>query len=62
MVDITAYKKPQDKKKLVYPDIPSSIAPVPHDEHLPVPESPEQNEAYRELLDKYDEYEEEQEA
>jgi len=35
---------------------------VPHDEHLPVLESPEQNETYRELSDKEDEYKEEQEA
>ena len=37
MVDITTYKKPADRSKLVYPDIPSSIAPVPHSDQLPVP-------------------------
>jgi len=37
MVDITTYKKPTDRPKLVYPDIPSSIAPVSHSDQLPVP-------------------------
>ena len=40
MVDITTYKKPADRSKLVYPDIPSSIAPVPHSDQLPVPTPP----------------------
>ena len=40
MVDISVYKKPQDRKKLIYPDIPSSIAPVQHDEDLPIPVPP----------------------
>jgi hypothetical protein len=40
MVDIAKYKKPADRSKLVYPDIPSSIAPVPHSDQLPVPTPP----------------------
>jgi hypothetical protein len=40
MVDISKYKKPADRSKLVYPDIPSSIAPVPHSDQLPVPTPP----------------------
>ena len=36
MVDIYGYKKAKDNKKLAYPNIPSSIAPVLHDEHMPI--------------------------
>ena len=39
-VDVSHYKKRKDKKSIVYPCIPSSIAPVPHCEDLPIPESP----------------------
>ena len=37
MVNISRYKKITDRSKLTYPDIPSSIAPVPHNDQLPVP-------------------------
>lgn len=40
MVDIAKYKKPSDRFKLIYPDIPSSRAPVPHSAELPVPDPP----------------------
>ena len=30
MMDISKYKKTRDRKKIVYPNIPSSIAPVIH--------------------------------
>ena len=38
MVDVSHYKKSKDKKSIVYPSIPSSIAPVPHCEDIPIPE------------------------
>ena len=34
MVDISKYKKTKDRKKIVYPSIPSSIAPVNHGPEL----------------------------
>lgn len=40
MVDLPSYKRQQDKRKLYYPNITSSIAPVPHDEHLHIPIPP----------------------
>ena len=40
MVDISKYKKAKDRKKIVYPSIPSSIAPVNHDAELPVSQPP----------------------
>ena len=40
MVDISKYKKTKDSKKIVYPSIPSSIAPVNHDAKLPIPQPP----------------------
>src|SRR5437870_1158795 len=39
-VDIRTYKKLADRLKLVYPDMPSSIAPVAHSDQLPVPTPP----------------------
>ncbi|KAI6659711.1 hypothetical protein LOD99_10714 [Oopsacas minuta] len=39
IVDITKYKG-KDRKHIVYPNIPSSIAPVSHNEDLPIPISP----------------------
>ena len=36
----TTEKAKKDKKSIVYPSIPSSIAPVPHCEDLPIPEPP----------------------
>ena len=38
MVDVSHYRKSKDKRSIVYPSIPSSIAPVPH--CLPIPEPP----------------------
>ena len=40
MVDISKYKKTKDRKKIVYPSIPSSIAPVNHGPELPIPQPP----------------------
>ena len=40
MVDVSHYRKSKDKKSIVYPSIPSSIAPVPHCEDVPIPEPP----------------------
>ena len=45
MVDISKYKKPKDKLTLDYPSVPSSIAPVPHNDDLPVPIPPQSAEA-----------------
>ena len=39
MVDISKYKKTKDKKEIVYPSIPSSIAPVNHGPELPILQS-----------------------
>ena len=36
MVDISKYKKTKDRKKIVYPSIPSSIAPVNHGPELTI--------------------------
>ena len=40
MVNISKYKKTKDSKKIVYPSIPSSIAPVNHGPELPIPQPP----------------------
>ena len=40
MVDISKYKKTKDRKKIVYPSIPSPIAPVNHGPKLPIPQPP----------------------
>lgn len=37
MVDITKIKRGKGRRNIAYPDIPSSIAPVPHNEDLPIP-------------------------
>ena len=36
MVDITHYKSTKNKKSIKYPSIPSFIAPVPHDNVMPI--------------------------
>ena len=38
MMDISKYKKTKDRKKIVYPSIPSSIAPANHSPQLPIPQ------------------------
>ena len=38
MVDISTHKNTKDRKKIVYPSIPSSIAPVNHGPELPIPQ------------------------
>ena len=38
IVDISKYKKTKDRKKIVYPSIPSFIAPVNHGPELPIPQ------------------------
>ena len=58
MVDISIYKKPQDRKKLIYPNIPSSIEPVQHDEHMPIPVPPTSENADDADLEKSDRDEE----
>ena len=40
MVDISKYKKTKDRKKIVYPSIPSSIVPVNHGPELPISQPP----------------------
>ena len=40
MVDVSHYRKSKDKRSIVYPTIPPSIAPMPHCEDLPIPEPP----------------------
>ena len=40
MVDISKYKKTKDRKKIVYPSIPSSIARANHGPELPFPQPP----------------------
>lgn len=40
MIDISSYKTGKDRRNVVYPNIPSSIAPVPHTEDLPIPRPP----------------------
>ena len=40
MVDISKYKKSKDRKKIVYPSIPSSIAPINYGAELPIPQPP----------------------
>ena len=48
MVNILKYRKVKGRKALTYPNIPSSIAPVSHNESLPVP-SPPRNVSYAKL-------------
>ena len=38
IVDVSLYRKDQGRQALQYPSIPSSLAPVPHGEGLPVPD------------------------
>ncbi|KAI6646990.1 hypothetical protein LOD99_8989 [Oopsacas minuta] len=40
MVNIAKYRKVKGRRALTYPSIPSSIAPIPHSETLPVPKPP----------------------
>ena len=40
LVDVSHHRKSKDKKSIVYPSIPSSIAPVPHCEDLPISMTP----------------------
>ena len=40
MVDISRNRKPRERKKILYPNIPSSIAPVSHNSDLPIPQRP----------------------
>ena len=39
MTDIKGYTS-KNKKLIMYPDVPSAMKPVPHDEFLPVPNPP----------------------
>ena len=41
MIDISKYRKVKGRKSLPYPSLPSSIAPVPHYDTLPIPRPPE---------------------
>ena len=41
MIDIKKYRKANGRQALQYPDIPSSTAPVSHDDSLPVPQPPQ---------------------
>ncbi|XP_076035733.1 uncharacterized protein LOC143021852 [Oratosquilla oratoria] len=49
MIDVTKYRKVKGRQALQYPDIPSSRAPVPHDDSLPVPQPPENMEDAMEI-------------
>ena len=40
MINISKYRKVSGRRAITYPSIPSSIAPVPHSETLPVPNPP----------------------
>lgn len=40
MIDLSHYKKVKDRMSITYPNIPSSIAPVPHSDSLPIPKPP----------------------
>ena len=40
MVDISRFKKTKNRRDIVYPSIPSSIASVPHSSELPIPKPP----------------------
>jgi len=37
MIDIRNYKNIKNRRNLKYPSIPSSFAPVPHSDDLPIP-------------------------
>ena len=39
-MDIFKYKQTKDRKKIVYPSIPLSIAPANHGPELPIPQPP----------------------
>lgn len=54
MVDITHYKSTKNRKHVQYPSIPSSIAPVPHSEELPIPLPPVNSSTEDEVQDDYD--------
>jgi hypothetical protein len=41
MIDITKYKNIKNRRNLKYPSIPSSMAPLPHSDDLPIPNPPE---------------------
>jgi len=40
VTDISVYKKAKDRGKIIYPSVPSSIAPVSHSAELPIPVPP----------------------
>ena len=40
MVDISRFRRTKNRRDIVYPSIPSSIAPVPHSSELPLPKPP----------------------
>ena len=42
-VDISRFKKTKNRRDITYPDIPSSIAPVPHSAELFIPRPPAKN-------------------
>ena len=41
LVDVSKYKSSKGRKDILYPNIPSSISPVPHCEESPIPVPPE---------------------
>jgi hypothetical protein len=41
MIDITKYKNIKNSRNLKYPSIPSSMAPIPHSDDVPIPNPPE---------------------
>jgi hypothetical protein len=51
MIVITKYKNIKNRRNLKYPSTPSSMAPVPHSDDLPIPNSPEHS-SYEEERDR----------
>ena len=54
MVDISKYKKKQDRKNIVCPNVPSSIVPVNHGPELPISQPQTTSATSEPLSDEYD--------
>jgi len=51
MVDLTKFKKKQQRLNLDYPNIPSSMSPTAHDESLPIPKPPKDSSSKSDMSD-----------
>ena len=40
-IDVSKYRKVKGRQGLEYPDLPSSMRPVPHSENIPIPKPPQ---------------------